>query len=57
MTLAQKIVVSPIFGITEILTIENRKLDDTFLRVAFESQSLLRITSDLTAFDTNWMTR
>jgi hypothetical protein len=53
MTLAQKIVVSPIFGITEILTIENHKLDDTFLRVAFESQSLLRITSDLTASDTN----
>jgi hypothetical protein len=50
---AQKIVASSIFLVTEILAIENYKLYDAFLHVAFGSQSLLRITSDLTNFDTN----
>jgi hypothetical protein len=41
------------FSITEILAIENHKLYDIFLHVAFGSQSLLRTTSDLTDSDTN----
>jgi hypothetical protein len=53
MTLTQEVVVSSVFPITEILTIENHKLDDTFLHVVFGSQSLLRITSDLTDSETN----
>jgi hypothetical protein len=45
--------VSLIFPITEILTIEDNELHDTFLHVAFGSQSLLRTSSDLTDSDTN----
>jgi hypothetical protein len=53
MTLAQEIVANPIFPIAEILTIEDNELHDTFLHVAFGSQSWLRIMSDLTRSDTN----
>jgi hypothetical protein len=52
-TLAQEIVASPIFPIIEILAIENHKLNDTFLYVAFVSQNLLRTTSDLTGSDSS----
>jgi hypothetical protein len=52
-TLAQKIVVSPVFLITKILAIEDNELHDTFLHIAFGSESLLGITSDLTGSDTN----
>jgi hypothetical protein len=52
-SLTQKIVVSLVFLIIEIFAIENHKLYDTFLHVVFKSQSLLRITSDLTSSDTN----
>jgi hypothetical protein len=52
MTLTQEIVVSSIFLITEILVIEDHKLYDTFLYVAFWSQSLLKSTSDQTGSDT-----
>jgi hypothetical protein len=51
--LAQEIVAGLILSITEILTIENDKLNNTFLHVAFESQSLLKPTSDQTGSDTN----
>jgi hypothetical protein len=57
MTLAQEIVASSIFPVIEILAIENDKLYDTFLHVAFGSQSLLKPTSDQTGSDTNWRTR
>jgi L-rhamnose isomerase len=36
-TLAQKIVASSVFPVTEILVIEHNKLDCTFLHVAFGS--------------------
>jgi hypothetical protein len=52
-TLAQKIVASSIFLVTEILVIEDHKLNITFLRVAFGSQSLLKPTDDQTSSDTN----
>jgi hypothetical protein len=45
-TLPQKIVVSSVLSITEILTIENDKLNNTFLQVDFRSQSLLNSTGD-----------
>jgi hypothetical protein len=45
-TLAQKIVTSSVLPITEILAIENDKLNSTFLHVAFGSQSLLKPTAD-----------
>jgi hypothetical protein len=51
--LAQKIVVSSVFPVTEILTIEDHKLNSTFLHVAFRSQSLLKPTGDQTSSDTN----
>jgi hypothetical protein len=35
MTLAQKIVVSSVFSVTEILATEDHKLNNTFLHVAF----------------------
>jgi hypothetical protein len=57
MTMAQEIVVSLIFSVTEILAIENHQLDCTFLHVAFGSQSLLKPTGDKTSYDTNWRTR
>jgi hypothetical protein len=53
MTLAQEIVANPIFPKTEILTIKDNELHGTFLHVAFGSQSLLKIMSDLTGFDIN----
>jgi hypothetical protein len=52
-TLAQKIVASSIFPVTEILVIEDHKLDSTFLYVAFRSQSLLRPTGDQIGSDIN----
>jgi hypothetical protein len=52
-TLAQKIVVSSVLPITKILVIENDKLNNTFLYIAFGSQSLLKLTGDQTGFDTN----
>jgi hypothetical protein len=52
-TLAQEIVASSVFPVTEILAIKKHKLDSTFLHVAFRSQSLLKPTSDQTGFDTN----
>jgi hypothetical protein len=53
MTPANKIAASLVFPATEILTIEDYKLDITFLYVAFGSQSLLKPTSDQTGSDTN----
>jgi hypothetical protein len=53
MTLAQEIVVSLVFLVTEILTIEDHKLYDTFLHAAFGSQSLLKPTSDQSGSDIN----
>jgi hypothetical protein len=52
-TLAQKIVASLVFSVTEILAIEDHKLNSTFLYVAFRSQSLLKPTADQTSSDTN----
>jgi hypothetical protein len=52
-TLAQKIVTSSIFAITEILIIKHHKLDSIFLHVAFRSQSLLKSTSEQIDSDTN----
>jgi hypothetical protein len=52
-TLAQKIVVSSIFSVTEIPAIETHKLNNTFLHVAFGSQSLLKPTGDQTGSNTN----
>jgi hypothetical protein len=51
--LAQKIVASSVFPVTEILTIKDHKLNNTFLYVAFGSQSLLKPTDDQTGSDTN----
>jgi hypothetical protein len=52
-TLTQKIVESLILSITKILTIEDHKLDSTFLHVNFRSQRLLEPTSDQTGSGTN----
>jgi hypothetical protein len=52
-TLAQEIVASSVFPITEILAIEDHKLNSTFLHVAFRSQSLLKSTGDQTGSDIN----
>jgi hypothetical protein len=48
-TLTQKIVASSIFSVTEILAIEDHKLNNTFLHAAFRSQSVLKPTGDQTA--------
>jgi hypothetical protein len=48
-----KIIMSSVFSVTEILVIENYKLDNTFLHVTFGSQSLLKLTSDQTGYDIN----
>jgi hypothetical protein len=56
MTLAQKIVTSSILPVTKIIVIEDHNLYNTFLRVAFGSQNLLKSTSDQTGSDTNWKT-
>jgi hypothetical protein len=53
MTLAQEIVASSVFLVTEILVIEDHKLNITFLHVAFGSQNLLKATSDQTVSNTN----
>jgi hypothetical protein len=55
-SLIQKIVVSLLLPITEIFAIEDYKLHNTLLQVVFESQSLLKPTSDQTGSDTNWRT-
>jgi hypothetical protein len=52
-TLAQKIVASLVFSVTEILVTKNQKLHITFLHVSFGSQSLLKPTSDQTVSDIN----
>jgi hypothetical protein len=52
-TLAQKIVASLIFPVTEILAVEDHKLNSTFFHVAFKSQSLLKPAGDQIGFDTN----
>jgi hypothetical protein len=52
-TLAQEIVVSLIFPVTEILTIEDHKLNSTVLHVAFGSESLVKPTGDQSGSDTN----
>jgi hypothetical protein len=52
-TLSQEIVAGSILSITEILAIENDKLYNTFLHVAFGSQSMLKPTIDQTGSDTN----
>jgi hypothetical protein len=51
--LAQKIVASSVFPVTEILAIEDHKLNNTFLYIAFGSQSLLKPTGDQIGSDTN----
>jgi hypothetical protein len=53
MTPTQKIVASLIFSVTEILAIEDHKLNNTFLHVAFGSQCPLKPISDQTSSDTN----
>jgi hypothetical protein len=52
-TLTQKIVESSVFSVTEILVIEDHKLNNTFLHVAFGSQSLLKPTEEQTGSATN----
>jgi hypothetical protein len=52
-TLAQKIVTSSVLPIIKIIAIENDKLNNTFLHVAFGSQSLLKSTGDQTRSNTN----
>jgi hypothetical protein len=54
--LAQEIVASSIFSVTEILAIKDHKLNNTFLHVAFRSQSMLKPTSDQIGSDTNLRT-
>jgi hypothetical protein len=51
--LAQEIVVSSVFLVTKILTIEDHKLNNTILHIAFGPQSLLKPTDDQTGSDTN----
>jgi hypothetical protein len=51
--LAQEIVASLVFSVTEILAIEDHKLNSTFLHIAFWSQSLLKPSGDQTGSDTN----
>jgi hypothetical protein len=41
------------FAVTEILAIEDHKLNNTFLHVVFRSQSLLKPTGDQTGSDIN----
>jgi hypothetical protein len=53
-SLAQHVVSCSGLPITEIFTIEEHKLDNTFLHATLGLQSLLRTTSDLTGFYTNW---
>jgi L-rhamnose isomerase len=53
MALAQEIVMSSVFPVTKILTIEDHRFYVTFLHVAFRSQIMLRLTSDQTGSETN----
>jgi hypothetical protein len=53
MTLAQKIVTGSVLPTTKILVIEDNKLDNTFLHIAFGSQSMLKPTNDQTGSDIN----
>jgi hypothetical protein len=52
-TLAQEIVACSVFPVTEILAIKDHNLNNTFLHIAFGSQSPLELTGDQTGFDTN----
>jgi L-rhamnose isomerase len=52
-TPAQEIVAGSVLLITEILTSENDKLNNSFLHVAFGSESLLKPTGDQTGSNTN----
>jgi hypothetical protein len=52
-TLTQKIVATSVFPVTEILAIEDHKLNNTFFHIASGSQSLLKPTTDQTDSDTN----
>jgi hypothetical protein len=45
--------VSSVFLVTEIITVEDHKLHNTFLYVAFGSQSLLKPTIDQAGSDIN----
>jgi hypothetical protein len=56
-TLAQEIVVSLVFPITEFHDIEDNELHITFLHIVFGSQRRLRTTSDLIYSDTNCRTK
>jgi hypothetical protein len=51
--LEQDIVTSSVFPVTEILAIEDHKLNITFLDVTFRSQSLLKLTGEQISSDTN----
>jgi hypothetical protein len=51
--LAQEIVAGSVLPITEILIIEDHKLNNIFLYVVFGSQSLLKPTGDQTGSNTN----
>jgi hypothetical protein len=42
-----------VFSVTEIIVIKDHKLNNTFLHVAFGSQSLLKSTGDQTDSDIN----
>jgi hypothetical protein len=53
MILAQKIVASSVFLVTEIIDIENHQLDSTFFHIAFDSQSLLKPISEKPSSDNN----
>jgi hypothetical protein len=57
MILAQKIVASSVFLVTEIIDIENHQLDSTFFHIAFDSQSLLKPISEKPSSDNNWRIR
>jgi hypothetical protein len=52
-TLAQKIVASSVLPVIKIITIEDHKLNNTFLHIAFGSQSMLKPTGDQTSSNTN----
>jgi hypothetical protein len=52
-TQAQKIFASSVFPVTEILAIEDHKLNSTFLHVAFRSQNMLKPSSDQIGSNTN----
>jgi hypothetical protein len=51
--LAQEIVAVSVLPISEIIDIEDHKFNNTFLYIAFGSQSLLKSTGEQTGSDTN----